>query len=61
MTSSSWNQFINQFLLEFGRIDWKVYLSMLKSIEKSEKKTPNKKIKILIETQNQLRYLFAER
>lgn len=59
MTSSSWNQFINQFLLEFGRIDWKVYLSMLKSIEKSEKK-PNKKIKILIETQNQLWYLFAE-
>lgn len=60
MTSSSWNQFINQFLLEFGRIDWKVYLSMLKSIEKSEKKKPNKKIKILIETQNQLWYLFAE-
>lgn len=60
MTSSSWNQFINQFLLEFGRIDWEVYLSMLKSIEKSEKKKPNKKIKILIETQNQLWYLFAE-
>lgn len=60
MTSSSWNQFINQFLLEFGRIDWEVYLSMLKSIEKSEKKKPNKKIEILIETQNQLWYLFAE-
>lgn len=29
MTSSSWNQFINQFLLEFGWIDWKVDVSML--------------------------------
>lgn len=45
MTSSSWNQFINQFLLEFGRIDWEVYLSMLKSIEKSEKKNPIRKSK----------------
>lgn len=35
MTSSSWNQFINQFLLEFGRIDWKVDLSMLPSTEKT--------------------------
>lgn len=38
MTSSSWNQFINQFLLEFGWIDWKVDLSMLQSIEKKKYK-----------------------
>lgn len=36
MTSSSWNQFINQFLLEFGWIDWKVDVSMLR---KKKKKT----------------------
>lgn len=39
MTSSSWNQFINQFLLEFGWIDWKVDLSMLQLIENKTQMT----------------------
>lgn len=57
MTSSSWNQFINQFLLEFGWIDWKVDLSMLQLIEKKD--TSDKSENYKPREGRKLRYLFA--